>query len=103
LGAGRGPRLGRVVVVDDRGRDGPPIALDALGGAAHEAVVVRGRARGPAAARNLGWRTCTGAWVAFLDDDVVPEPGWREALARDLDGLGGEVAGSQGRIVVPLP
>jgi histidinol-phosphate phosphatase family protein len=105
LGAGEGPPLGRVAVVDDRPGDGgaPLAGLEALRGAAREAVVVRGRARGPAAARNLGWRTCAGRWVAFLDDDVVPEPRWRERLARDLDGLPGEVAGSQGRIAVPLP
>jgi histidinol-phosphate phosphatase family protein len=65
--------------------------------------VVPGRGAGPAAARNLGWRRATAEWVAFLDDDVVPGPAWRAELARDLDGLGPEVAASQGRIVVPMP
>jgi histidinol-phosphate phosphatase family protein len=105
LGAGGGPALGRVVVVDDRpaGAARALEGLDAIGPAAADFRVVRGRAEGPAAARNLGWRTCTASWVAFLDDDVVPEPGWRGRLARDLEALAADVAGSQGRIVVPLP
>ena len=31
-----------------------------------------GAARGPAAARNAGWRARAAPWVAFLDDDVAP-------------------------------
>ena len=27
-----------------------------------------------------GWPRRTGSWVAFLDDDAVPEPGWAAAL-----------------------
>jgi hypothetical protein len=41
--------------------------------------------------------------VAFLDDDVVPGDGWERALRADLAGLGADVAGSQGRLRVPLP
>lgn len=38
--------------------------------------------RGPAAARNLGWRSTTSPLVAFTDDDCVPHPDWlRQALA----------------------
>jgi histidinol-phosphate phosphatase family protein len=65
-------------------------------------IVVEGR-RGPAAARNEGWRASRADWVAFLDDDVLPEAGWAEALERDLAGLDGGVAGSQGRVRVPAP
>jgi glycosyltransferase involved in cell wall biosynthesis len=64
--------------------------------------VLAGPGRGPAAARNLGWRTATASWIAFLDDDVVPEPGWWEALCRDLD-VGPQVGGVQGIVRVPLP
>jgi histidinol-phosphate phosphatase family protein len=34
---------------------------------------------------------------------VVPGPTWLADLARDLEGLGAEVAASQGRVRVPLP
>ncbi len=65
--------------------------------------VVRGAARGPAAARNAGWRVTTTPWVAFLDDDVLVPADWPARLAADLAGLPARVAGSQGRLRVPLP
>ncbi len=64
--------------------------------------VVAGPARGPAAARNVGWRAARAEWVAFLDDDVLPPPDWREALERDLRAAG-DAGATQGRIVVPVP
>ncbi|HEV7751897.1 MAG TPA: glycosyltransferase, partial [Baekduia sp.] len=114
LGAADGPLPERVVLVDDR-----PGAGRRAGTAMHAAApaplsprvpaVLTGRtfvvcsgSRGPAAARNLGWRATTAPWVAFLDDDVIPPPGWRAELAADLTGLGSRVAGSQGRIRVPM-
>ena len=62
-----------------------------------------GAGRRAGGGRNLGWRRASAEWVAFLDDDVVPGPSWLGALARDLDGLGPEVAASQGRVRVPMP
>jgi histidinol-phosphate phosphatase family protein len=102
LGEGEGPRLRSAIVVLDRPGTVPRPALDALATAADEVRVVRGRGAGPAAARNMGWRLARSPWIAFLDDDVVPEPAWRERLAADLEGLPGDVAASQGRIEVPL-
>jgi histidinol-phosphate phosphatase family protein len=99
LGAGAGPLPGRVLVVDDR-RDRSRV-LPVPDGVPVE--VVPGRGAGPAAARNLGWRRATAEWVAFLDDDVVPGGRWLEELTRDLEGLGPEVAASQGRVRVPMP
>jgi histidinol-phosphate phosphatase family protein len=100
LGAGAGPPPRRVLVVDDRAVAGEPLELPDVG---LEVEVVRGRVRGPAAARNLGWRAGSSDWVAFLDDDVVTPSGWRAELAADLARADGGVAASQGRIVVPLP
>jgi glycosyltransferase involved in cell wall biosynthesis len=38
--------------------------------------------RGPAPARNLGWRSTRARYVAFTDDDCVPRPDWlAQALA----------------------
>lgn len=98
LSAGTGPAPEEVVVVDDRAVPSPPLDLDR-----HRATVLYGRGRGPAAARNLGWRHCRSDWVAFLDDDVLPDPDWPERLAADLEDLDGSVAGSQARLRVPLP
>lgn len=79
LAAQLGPLPGRIVVVQDRAR------------------------RGPAAARNAGWRAGAAEWMVFLDDDVVPPPRWSEVLVRDLAMLAPGVGASQGRVHVPLP
>jgi hypothetical protein len=106
--AGRGgaPLPDRVVVVDDRtdASSAAPLPLGHPSPAlADRLKVVAGRAAGPAAARNVGWRATDGDWVAFLDDDVLPPPEWAADLAADLTGLDGDVGGSQGRLRVPLP
>jgi histidinol-phosphate phosphatase family protein len=101
LAAGDGPWPDRVILVDDRGSSGgAPLPVPDL---PVPVTVLRGPARGPAAARNAGWRAAAAPWVAFLDDDVVPRAGWRAALAADLAGAGERTGGVQGRIRVPLP
>lgn len=85
-----------IVLVDDRrAPDGP---LDVPAGL--DISVVRGGGRGPAHARNVGWRRARTTWVSFLDDDVVPDADWFERLAGDLDT---DAAGSCGHVRVPLP
>ncbi|MCW2969897.1 MAG: hydrolase, HAD-superfamily, subfamily [Solirubrobacterales bacterium] len=102
-----GPEPARVIVVDDsRGHLRSALAALRAGSvsrrsAAVEVVVSPGR--GPAAARNAGWRACDADWVAFLDDDVIPSGDWYRALAHDLQALPADAAGSQGRVCVPLP
>jgi len=85
----------RVVLVDDRRHPRGPLP-------AGHAVVVRGTGSGPAAARNTGWRLADTPWVAFLDDDVVPEPGWFKLLQDDL-AVPESVGGVAARITVPGP
>lgn len=97
---GPGPRPAQIVVVDDRADPGEPLFAGPL---PHGVIVLASGGRGPAAARNLGWRSGSAEWAAFLDDDVLPPPGWRAELAVDLQELPDDVAASQGRLVVPLP
>ncbi|HEU5152552.1 MAG TPA: HAD-IIIA family hydrolase [Iamia sp.] len=90
-----------VVVVDDRPLGGPALALGPTGRL--DVRLRRSGGRGPAAARNTGWLAVDAPWIAFLDDDVLPTPGWGTALAADLDRADATgAAGSQGRIVVPV-
>jgi hypothetical protein len=103
LSEGRGPAPGRLYLVDDRpARRGPiPVKVPVRLGARLSILATGGR--GPAAARNAGWRASSARWIAFLDDDVVPAPDWAERLQADLQDLPADVAGSQGSVVVPLP
>ena len=39
---------------------------------------------GPAAARNVGLAAASGHLVCFLDDDIIPDPGWIQAFADDV-------------------
>src|SRR3954451_6075443 len=100
LATGTGPRSAELVLVDDR-PTGVPLSPDRPG--LPPVRVVRTGGGGPAAARNLGWRTARTPWIAFLDDDVVPDPNWYEKLADDLAALPADAAGTQGRVRVPLP
>ena len=100
LAARAGPPPQRVVVVDDRPAGAEPLRLP---GVELPLQLLRGGGRGPAAARNRGWRASSAEWVAFLDDDVVTPSDWREALSRDTGTLETDVAATQGSVVVPLP
>ena len=73
----------KVVVVDDRTGDSPPLDV---GPTALDLQVVRSGGKGPAAARNRGWRALPAdlPWVVFLDDDVIVSSDWCERLQPDL-------------------
>ena len=70
-----------VVVVDD-GSPGPPDpGVESLV-AARGWRLVRQANAGPSAARNRGVREARGEFIAFTDDDCLPEPAWLETLLR---------------------
>lgn len=74
-----GPR--EVIVIDDGSTDGTPRLLAEL--AAGKSLpfalkTVRQENSGPAAARNRGLELAAGNLIAFLGDDMIPEPGWLE-------------------------
>lgn len=108
-----GGRRFEVIVVDDghdhdtlrmvralqHSADRGTAAADAL---PPDLVYLRPRAgRGPAVARNCGWRAARSEAIAFTDDDTVPQPGWVAAGLRALEGAPGWAA-LCGRVVVPL-
>ncbi|MFD8804205.1 glycosyltransferase family 2 protein [Streptomyces sp. NPDC059597] len=92
-----------VVVVDDRPAPGAPLPLDAAGRLRGRVRVLGTGGRGPAAARNTGWRTVTTPWTVFLDDDTQVLPDWSGRLAADLARASEVTGGVQGRLRVPLP
>jgi histidinol-phosphate phosphatase family protein len=92
-----GPRPREVIVVDDRPVPQPLSLPSDL-----PLKVITSGGRGPAAARNAGWRAADTRWVCFLDDDVVPQPGWLRGLRDDLCAAeSARAAGCAGRIEVP--
>lgn len=84
-----------------RGPAGDPTRAD--GHVPEKLRWLRSHGRGPAAARNVGWRAVAARWIVFLDDDVEPTARWLEDLRADLARAGDAVIGVQGRIEVPLP
>jgi hypothetical protein len=96
---GPSPLPMEVVLVDDRPDRSAPLTVPS----GLPVTVTAGEAAGPAAARNVGWRAARHEWVAFLDDDVLPDPDWLERLGADLSGADAGVGGVQGNLRVPLP
>src|SRR5438270_5415101 len=56
--------------------------------------------KGPAAARNCGWKLAKGILVAFTDDDTVPEPQWLSAYLQAYRGE--QLVAFSGRVRVPI-
>jgi glycosyltransferase involved in cell wall biosynthesis len=67
-----------IIVVDDGSTDGTPRIL---AGMRSSIRVLQQDDRGPSAARNLGWRSACGDFVAYLDYDDLWHP---EKLARQM-------------------
>jgi histidinol-phosphate phosphatase family protein len=109
LDACDGPWPDEIVLVDDRLRPVTPVLPASVmperasGWTAGMIRVIATGGRGPAAARNAGWRALGSPWIAFLDDDVEVTPDWLRDLHDDLSTAAVDVGGSQGRLDVPLP
>jgi glycosyltransferase involved in cell wall biosynthesis len=86
-----------VVVVDDGSSDDTDAVLDAeqRRGVLAMRVLRHDTARGPAAARNTGWRAASAPFVAFTDDDCTVVPEWLAAGMAAWDGVPGRLV--QGR------
>lgn len=79
-----------VVIVDDGSADDTWAVLNHL--SRRSGIPLRPmrllRNRGPATARNIGWRSSAAELIAFTDDDCAPEPGWLAGLAAGLSTAG---------------
>lgn len=70
-----------VIVVDDGSEEPPHEVVERF--ASRIAVTLLTRENGgPGAARNTGVAAARTAWVAFTDDDCIPEPDWLAELLR---------------------
>lgn len=71
------------VVVTDDGKDSPTAAI--MAEKYPWAKWVQGPSRGPAANRNNGARHARAAWIAFTDDDCLPDPNWLETILQAFE------------------
>jgi GT2 family glycosyltransferase len=73
------------IIIVDNG-SAPPLAVPNFASWGLPLQVVTCARPGAAAARNLGARTATGAWVLFLDSDCLPTPNLIAGYQRALNG-----------------
>jgi glycosyltransferase involved in cell wall biosynthesis len=58
--------------------------------------------KGPAAARNAGWRIAKGDLILFTDDDCIPDFNWIKNLHNAFEFYGFPAIALTGKVVVPL-
>jgi glycosyltransferase involved in cell wall biosynthesis len=92
-----------VIVVDDGRSEDTRAQVESMaandpGGPALR--YLRPDGRGPAAARNRGWRAARGEIVAFTDDDTIPDPDW---LRQGLLAMAAGGVAVRGCVRVPTP
>ncbi|MGH9306808.1 MAG: glycosyltransferase, partial [Acidimicrobiales bacterium] len=77
-----------VVIVDDASPDHTAEVLESIADQTplRLSVMHQSERRGPAAARNVAWRSAHAPIVAFTDDDCVPDPDWLRAGLEAMDG-----------------
>jgi glycosyltransferase involved in cell wall biosynthesis len=94
-----------IIVVDNGSTDG---TQEFLGQKADEGVLrfLIQEKRGAGAARNLGVGNSAAKFIAFTDDDCIPEPGWLSALLAGFPddekcaGIGGPILSTDEKNVV---
>lgn len=93
-----------IIVVDD-GHDEPTRTLVEWFAHFTRAPQVRylrpAAGKGPAVARNTGWRAARAPLIAFTDDDTVPAPDWLRRGEQAFAEATGPVVAVSGRVQVP--
>ena len=86
-----------MLVVDNSDGDEATRRVAQENGARYTIEPLRGLSR----ARNRGIRECNTDLIAFLDDDVIPEPGWLPNLLAPF--CDPQTAATTGRVITPDP
>ena len=71
-----------IIVVDQS--NPPDRTLDRRAALDPRLALIRDNGRGLSRARNIGWAAAESDWVAFVDDDCLPDPDWATELRRAI-------------------
>ena len=88
-----------VIVIDDGSVESAAVAAACARADTNVRLIRHEYARGPAAARNAGWRAARAAAVLFLDDDAVPDGELLRLVSSVLAERGHTIAGVEGQVV----
>ena len=88
-----------VIVVDDGTLESDAVAAACARADTPIRLIRHEQARGPAAARNAGWRAARATAVLFLDDDAVPDGELLRLVSSVLAERGHAIAGVEGQVV----
>jgi len=101
------PERFRTVIVDSGSNDETRLELRRLADLHVNTELIRVDQPGVSLARNAGASAAATRFVAYIDDDAIPDPTWVEAILRTLDEPGPPPAVIGGRILpkweAPLP
>ena len=105
MGQRLSPHAFEVIVVDDGHDEDTRRLVESIARNLQPVPVLRylrpASGRGPAVARNAGWRAAHAPLIAFTDDDTVPSADWLAAGERAMKDATGVVA-MCGRVTVPV-
>jgi glucosyl-dolichyl phosphate glucuronosyltransferase len=92
-----------VLLVDSASESGHAEALDEYSRQYENIELIRSDIAGLSVARNLAVDAVDSAWVAFLDDDARPQPGWLDTAQRIAEESPEDLAVVGGRILPGWP
>jgi glycosyltransferase involved in cell wall biosynthesis len=71
-----------IIIVDDGSTDGTYEYLEGM--RRTDFILLKEKNKGPAAARNLGVKHSKADYIAFIDDDCIPQKRWVENIIKDF-------------------
>jgi glycosyltransferase involved in cell wall biosynthesis len=93
------PSSSELIVVNDGSNDNTAAFLEqARMAGLIDQVITHPASRGPAAARNAGWRSTKAPFIAFTDDDCEVDDTWLHRLVEAMSTAPSEIAGIGGRV-----